>query len=68
MAVQHVVRSDSLLLPDRAESSGQETVVLVAIALPGAAGHDLPAMVVEAAAQLFGWGTSSICSSWRAPR
>lgn len=53
MAVQRVARSDPLKLSLQAECGEQETVVLIATALPEAAGHDLPALVVAAAARLF---------------
>lgn len=54
MALQHAVPSDHLDLPARAEDRGEETVVLVAAVVPAAAGADLPELLVEAAARLFG--------------
>lgn len=54
MAVQHIAQSDLLMPSFDPESRGLETVVLVAVALPEAAGDDLPPAVVEAAANVIG--------------
>ncbi|MEA2637952.1 MAG: hypothetical protein QOE18_1009, partial [Chloroflexota bacterium] len=54
MAVQQIAQSDFLVPSFDAESRGLETVVLVAVALPEAAGHDLSRGVAEAAANVIG--------------
>lgn len=50
----HVAQSDFLAPAFDAESRGLETVVLVAVALPEAAGRDLPPSVIEAACNVIG--------------
>src|ERR1700730_13445301 len=54
MAVQHIAPSELLVPPFDAKSRAVETVVLVVVALPDAAGDDLPAAVVEAAGNVIG--------------
>jgi EAL domain-containing protein (putative c-di-GMP-specific phosphodiesterase class I) len=55
MSVQHVARHDPLELDViQTDSRDRETVVLVAAALPTAAGHDLRAVVAGAATGLIG--------------
>jgi EAL domain-containing protein (putative c-di-GMP-specific phosphodiesterase class I) len=54
MVVQQIAQSESLLPAFDAESRAMETVVLVAVALPEAAGHDVLWAAVEAAANVIG--------------
>ena len=54
MAVQHIAQSDVLAPSFDAESRALETVVLVAVALPEAAGDALPPAVIEAAGNVIG--------------
>src|SRR3984893_4351838 len=53
MAVQHIAPSDFLVPSFDAERRALETVVLVAVALPEAAGDDLEPAVIEAAGNVI---------------